>query len=97
MQLPQRLQSWSPQPPFTPSPIPRNHKPQPSNLFSSREMESASLRFVPRLCSLTLVKMMLFKEVEKSLSFMVISMKVQGSKLISVLITMKMQGYKHIL
>lgn len=62
------------------------------NLFVTRELDSPSLRFVPRLCNLTVVKMVVFKELEKHFTSMVIAVKMQGSNLISMVITMKMQA-----
>ncbi|EPQ14389.1 Phosphofurin acidic cluster sorting protein 2 [Myotis brandtii] len=69
----------------------------PKNLFANRELDSTILRFMPSLCNLTLMKMEVFKELEKDLISMVIGMKMQGSNLISMVITVKMQGSKHIL
>uniref|UniRef100_L7N1R2 Phosphofurin acidic cluster sorting protein 2 n=1 Tax=Myotis lucifugus TaxID=59463 RepID=L7N1R2_MYOLU len=66
--------------------------PMPKNLFATRELDSPSLRFVPRLCNLTLMKIVVFKELEKDLISMVIGMKMQGSNLISMVITVEMQG-----
>ncbi|KAK1331493.1 hypothetical protein QTO34_009450 [Cnephaeus nilssonii] len=54
----------------------------PTNLFVTSELDSPSLRFLPRLCNLTIVKMVVFKELEKDLIPMVIAMKMQGSNLI---------------
>uniref|UniRef100_G1Q6R5 Uncharacterized protein n=1 Tax=Myotis lucifugus TaxID=59463 RepID=G1Q6R5_MYOLU len=65
--------------------------PMPKNLFATRELDSPSLRFVPRL-HLTLMKMVAFQELEKDLISMVIAMKMQRSNLISMVITVKMQG-----
>uniref|UniRef100_L7N1S5 Phosphofurin acidic cluster sorting protein 1/2 C-terminal domain-containing protein n=1 Tax=Myotis lucifugus TaxID=59463 RepID=L7N1S5_MYOLU len=65
--------------------------PMSKNLFATQDLDSPSLRFVPRL-HLTLMKMVVFQELEKDLISMVIAMKMQGSNLISMVITVKMQG-----
>ncbi|ELK33730.1 Phosphofurin acidic cluster sorting protein 2 [Myotis davidii] len=69
----------------------------PKNLFATRGLDRPSLRFVPRLCNLTLMKMVVFKELEKDHISMVIAMKMQCFNLISMVITVKMQGSKYIL
>uniref|UniRef100_G1PZ05 Uncharacterized protein n=1 Tax=Myotis lucifugus TaxID=59463 RepID=G1PZ05_MYOLU len=78
-------------PPAPPSLCPGS-TPMPKNLFANWESDSPSLSFMPRLCNLTLMKMVVFKELEKDLISMVIAMKMQGSNLMSMVITMKMQG-----
>uniref|UniRef100_G1PZ25 Phosphofurin acidic cluster sorting protein 1/2 C-terminal domain-containing protein n=1 Tax=Myotis lucifugus TaxID=59463 RepID=G1PZ25_MYOLU len=83
------LVSTPPAPP--PTLVPRFNTPMPKNLFATRELDSPSLRFVPRL-HLTLMKMVVFQELEKDLISMVIAMKMQRSNLISMVITVKMQG-----
>uniref|UniRef100_G1PUR4 Phosphofurin acidic cluster sorting protein 1/2 C-terminal domain-containing protein n=1 Tax=Myotis lucifugus TaxID=59463 RepID=G1PUR4_MYOLU len=85
-----RPYSWSPQLP-PPTLVPRFNTPMSKNLFATQDLDSPSLRFVPRLC-LTLMKMVVFQELEKDLISMVIAMKMQGSNLISMVITVKMQG-----
>ncbi|XP_070250744.1 phosphofurin acidic cluster sorting protein 2-like [Myotis yumanensis] len=67
----------------------------PKNLFATRELDNPSLRFVPRLCHLTLMEMVVLKEVEKDLKSMVIAMKMQGSNLMSMRESNKLQGLLH--
>nr|KAF6296173.1 hypothetical protein mMyoMyo1_009239 [Myotis myotis] len=52
----------------------------PMNLFSTWEVECSSPTCVPRLCSHTLTKLLIYKKLEKELSAVVISVKMQGSK-----------------
>ncbi|KAK1331579.1 hypothetical protein QTO34_009536 [Cnephaeus nilssonii] len=52
----------------------------PMNLFSTWEVDCSSPACVPRLCSLTLAKLLIYKELEKVLSAVVITVKLQGSK-----------------
>ncbi|EPQ03145.1 Phosphofurin acidic cluster sorting protein 2 [Myotis brandtii] len=51
--------------------------PVPLNLFSTWEVDCSSPSCVPRLCSLTLKKLLIYKELEKELITVVISMKMQ--------------------
>uniref|UniRef100_A0AAQ4RH29 Uncharacterized protein n=1 Tax=Gasterosteus aculeatus aculeatus TaxID=481459 RepID=A0AAQ4RH29_GASAC len=50
------------------------------HLFASRRISSSSPRVVPRLCSLTLKRLMVSKELDGELSSVVIAVKIQGSK-----------------
>ncbi|XP_024615289.1 phosphofurin acidic cluster sorting protein 2 isoform X2 [Neophocaena asiaeorientalis asiaeorientalis] len=50
------------------------------NLFATWEVDGSSPSCVPRLCSLTLKKLVVFKELEKELISVVIAVKMQGSK-----------------
>ncbi|ELK30995.1 Phosphofurin acidic cluster sorting protein 2 [Myotis davidii] len=52
----------------------------PMNLFSTWEVECSSSTCVPRLCSLTLTKLLIYKKLEKELSTVVVTIKMQGSK-----------------
>ncbi|XP_037359998.1 phosphofurin acidic cluster sorting protein 2 isoform X2 [Talpa occidentalis] len=54
--------------------------PVPMNLFAAWEVDGASPSCVPRLCSLTLKKLVVFKGLEKELISVVIAVKMQGSK-----------------
>ncbi|XP_067353102.1 phosphofurin acidic cluster sorting protein 2-like isoform X4 [Channa argus] len=54
--------------------------PVPMNLFATWEIDRSSPSCVPRLCSLTLKKLMVFKQLDKELSSIVIAVKIQGSK-----------------
>uniref|UniRef100_A0A2K5CMI5 Phosphofurin acidic cluster sorting protein 2 n=1 Tax=Aotus nancymaae TaxID=37293 RepID=A0A2K5CMI5_AOTNA len=54
--------------------------PVPMNLFATWEVDGSSPSCVPRLCSLTLKKLVVFKELEKELISVVIAVKIQGSK-----------------
>ncbi|XP_063554313.1 phosphofurin acidic cluster sorting protein 2 isoform X6 [Gorilla gorilla gorilla] len=54
--------------------------PVPMNLFATWEVDGSSPSCVPRLCSLTLKKLVVFKELEKELISVVIAVKMQGSK-----------------
>ncbi|KAM4595178.1 phosphofurin acidic cluster sorting protein 2-like isoform 2-T2 [Fundulus diaphanus] len=54
--------------------------PVPMNLFATWEVERSSPSCVPRLCSLTLKKLMLFRELDRELSSVIIAVKIQGSK-----------------
>ncbi|XP_056677223.1 phosphofurin acidic cluster sorting protein 2 isoform X11 [Monodelphis domestica] len=54
--------------------------PVPMNLFATWEIDGSSPSCVPRLCSLTLKKLVVFKELEKELISVVIAVKMQGSK-----------------
>ncbi|XP_077612870.1 phosphofurin acidic cluster sorting protein 2 [Crocuta crocuta] len=52
----------------------------PMNLFATWEVDGSSPSCVPRLCSLTLKKLVVFTELEKELVSVVIAVKMQGSK-----------------
>ncbi|KAL4612821.1 phosphofurin acidic cluster sorting protein 1-like isoform X2 [Arapaima gigas] len=54
--------------------------PVPMNLFATWEIDRTSPSCVPRLCSLTLKKLVVLKELDKDLSSVVIAVKIQGSK-----------------
>ncbi|XP_039593659.1 phosphofurin acidic cluster sorting protein 1-like [Polypterus senegalus] len=54
--------------------------PVPMNLFATWEIDRSSPSCVPRLCSLTLKKLTVLKELDKDLSSVVIAVKIQGSK-----------------
>ncbi|KAJ8393220.1 hypothetical protein AAFF_G00062920 [Aldrovandia affinis] len=54
--------------------------PVPMNLFATWEIDRSSPSCVPRLCSLTLKKLIVLKELEKDLNSVVIAVKIQGSK-----------------
>ncbi|XP_076984475.1 phosphofurin acidic cluster sorting protein 2 isoform X2 [Tamandua tetradactyla] len=54
--------------------------PVPMNLFATWEVDGSSPSCVPRLCSLTLKKLVVFKELEKELISVVVAVKMQGSK-----------------
>ncbi|KAK1331580.1 hypothetical protein QTO34_009537 [Cnephaeus nilssonii] len=54
--------------------------PVPMNLFSTWEVDCSSPSCVLRLCSLTLKKLVILKELEKELISMVIAVQMQGSK-----------------
>ncbi|KAM6201636.1 phosphofurin acidic cluster sorting protein 2 [Rhynchocyon petersi] len=54
--------------------------PVPMNLFATGEVDGSSPSCVPRLCSLTLKKLVVLKELEKELISVVIAVKMQGSK-----------------
>nr|KAF6501766.1 hypothetical protein HJG59_013759 [Molossus molossus] len=51
--------------------------PVPMNLFATWEVDGSSPSCVPRLCSLTLKKLVVFKELEKELISVVIAVKMQ--------------------
>ncbi|XP_061407462.1 phosphofurin acidic cluster sorting protein 2-like isoform X1 [Lethenteron reissneri] len=55
-------------------------KPVPMNLYAAWEVDRASPSCVPRLCSLTLKKLIVLKELDKDLNSVVIAVKMQGSK-----------------
>ncbi|XP_055492266.1 phosphofurin acidic cluster sorting protein 2-like isoform X3 [Leucoraja erinacea] len=55
-------------------------KPLPMNLFATWEVDRSSPSCVPRLCSLTLKKLTVLKELDKDLNSVVIGVKMQGSK-----------------
>uniref|UniRef100_A0A9J8BCY3 Si:ch211-126j24.1 n=1 Tax=Cyprinus carpio carpio TaxID=630221 RepID=A0A9J8BCY3_CYPCA len=50
------------------------------NLFATWEIDRSSPSCVPRLCSLTLKKLIVLKELDRELSSVVIAVKIQGSK-----------------
>ncbi|XP_027272467.1 phosphofurin acidic cluster sorting protein 2 isoform X2 [Cricetulus griseus] len=54
--------------------------PVPMNLFATWEVDGSSPSCVPRLCSLTLKKLAVLRELEKELLSVVIAVKMQGSK-----------------
>uniref|UniRef100_A0A8C9SKD6 Phosphofurin acidic cluster sorting protein 2-like n=1 Tax=Scleropages formosus TaxID=113540 RepID=A0A8C9SKD6_SCLFO len=54
--------------------------PVPMNLFATWEIDRTSPSCVPRLCSLTLKKLVVLKELDKDLNSVVIAVKIQGSK-----------------
>nr|XP_045009919.1 phosphofurin acidic cluster sorting protein 2 isoform X3 [Jaculus jaculus] len=54
--------------------------PVPMNLFATWEVDGSSPSCVPRLCSMTLKKLAVLRELEKELMSMVIAVKMQGSK-----------------
>ncbi|XP_028916785.1 phosphofurin acidic cluster sorting protein 2 isoform X13 [Ornithorhynchus anatinus] len=51
--------------------------PVPMNLFATWEIDGSSPNCVPRLCSLTLKKLVVFKELDKELISLVIAVKMQ--------------------
>ncbi|XP_059584243.1 phosphofurin acidic cluster sorting protein 2 isoform X1 [Alligator mississippiensis] len=55
-------------------------RPVPMNLFATWEIDGSSPSCVPRLCSLTLKKLVVLKELDKELIPVVIAVKMQGSK-----------------
>ncbi|XP_072356474.1 phosphofurin acidic cluster sorting protein 1-like isoform X3 [Scyliorhinus torazame] len=55
-------------------------KPVPMNLFATWEIDRSSPSCVPRLCSLTLKKLTVLRELDKDLNSVVIAVKIQGSK-----------------
>ncbi|XP_034721428.1 phosphofurin acidic cluster sorting protein 1-like, partial [Etheostoma cragini] len=52
----------------------------PMNLFGTWEIDRSSPSCVPRLCSLTLKRLMVLKKLGRELSSVVIAVKIQGSK-----------------
>ncbi|KAM9363833.1 phosphofurin acidic cluster sorting protein 1-like [Symphorus nematophorus] len=54
--------------------------PVPMNLFATWEIDRSSPSCVPRLCSLTLKRLLVLKELDRELSSVVIAVKIQGSK-----------------
>ncbi|XP_040041406.2 phosphofurin acidic cluster sorting protein 1 isoform X2 [Gasterosteus aculeatus] len=58
-------------------PEPDGRGPVPMNLFATCEMERCSASCVPRLCSLTLKRLMVSKELDGELSSVVIAVKIQ--------------------
>uniref|UniRef100_A0A3Q3MBR0 Phosphofurin acidic cluster sorting protein 2-like n=1 Tax=Mastacembelus armatus TaxID=205130 RepID=A0A3Q3MBR0_9TELE len=57
-----------------------DHMPVPMNLFATWEIDRSSPSCVPRLCSLTLKKLVVLKELDKELNSLSIAVKIQGSK-----------------
>ncbi|XP_077680692.1 phosphofurin acidic cluster sorting protein 2 isoform X4 [Eretmochelys imbricata] len=55
-------------------------RPVPMNLFATWEIDGSSPSCVPRLCTLTLKKLVVLKEMDKELISVVIAVKMQGSK-----------------
>ncbi|CAI9730390.1 Hypothetical predicted protein [Octopus vulgaris] len=55
-------------------------KPVPMKLFATREIEKSSPSCVPRLCSLTLTRLVVQKPLENDLTSIIIAVKMQGSK-----------------
>ncbi|XP_061599618.1 phosphofurin acidic cluster sorting protein 2 isoform X2 [Cololabis saira] len=56
------------------------NRPVPMNLFATWEVDGSSPNCVPRLCSLTLKKLVVTRELDKELISVVIAVKIQGSK-----------------
>nr|XP_060630274.1 phosphofurin acidic cluster sorting protein 2 isoform X1 [Anolis sagrei ordinatus] len=54
--------------------------PVPMNLFAAWEMDGSNPSCVPRLCSLTLKKLVVLREVDKDPISVIIAVKMQGSK-----------------
>ncbi|XP_062851727.1 phosphofurin acidic cluster sorting protein 2 isoform X2 [Trichomycterus rosablanca] len=54
--------------------------PVPMNLFATWEIDGTSSSCVPRLCSLTLKKLVVLRDLDKELISVVIAVKIQGSK-----------------
>uniref|UniRef100_A0A8B9RL04 Uncharacterized protein n=1 Tax=Astyanax mexicanus TaxID=7994 RepID=A0A8B9RL04_ASTMX len=54
--------------------------PVPMNLFATWEIDRSSPSCVPRLCSLTLKRLIVLRELDKELNSVVIAVKIQGSK-----------------
>ncbi|XP_024916835.1 phosphofurin acidic cluster sorting protein 2-like isoform X6 [Cynoglossus semilaevis] len=54
--------------------------PVPMNLFATWEIDRSSPSCVPRLCSLTLKKLVVLRELDKELNSLSIAVKIQGSK-----------------
>ncbi|XP_075793185.1 phosphofurin acidic cluster sorting protein 2 isoform X4 [Pelodiscus sinensis] len=55
-------------------------RPVPMNLFATWEIDGSGPSCVPRLCTLTLKKLVVLKELDKELISVVIAVKMQGSK-----------------
>ncbi|XP_069016608.1 phosphofurin acidic cluster sorting protein 2 isoform X9 [Embiotoca jacksoni] len=56
------------------------NRPVPMNLFATWEIDGSSPNCIPRLCSLTLNKLVVIRELDKELISVVIAVKIQGSK-----------------
>uniref|UniRef100_A0A669B1R8 Phosphofurin acidic cluster sorting protein 1a n=1 Tax=Oreochromis niloticus TaxID=8128 RepID=A0A669B1R8_ORENI len=54
--------------------------PVPMNLFATWEIDRSSPSCVPRLCILTVKKLMVLRELDRELSSVIIAVKIQGSK-----------------
>ncbi|KAM4583617.1 phosphofurin acidic cluster sorting protein 1-like isoform 2-T2 [Odontesthes bonariensis] len=52
----------------------------PMNLYATWEVDRSSPSCVPRLCSLTLKKLMVLRELDRELNSIIIAVKIQGSK-----------------
>ncbi|XP_053305330.1 phosphofurin acidic cluster sorting protein 1 isoform X2 [Spea bombifrons] len=63
-----------------PGPTPAAGGPVRMNLYATWETDRGSAACVPRLFSLTLRKLIMFKDLDKDLSSVVIAVKLQGSK-----------------
>ncbi|KAF5890621.1 phosphofurin acidic cluster sorting protein 2 isoform X2 [Clarias magur] len=55
-----------------------NTPPLPMNLFATWEIDGSSASCVPRLCSLTLKKLVVLRELDKELISVVIAVKIQN-------------------
>ncbi|XP_035494380.2 phosphofurin acidic cluster sorting protein 1-like isoform X5 [Scophthalmus maximus] len=55
-------------------------EPVPMNLFASWEIDRSSPSCVPRLCNLTLKRLLVLRKLDRELSSVVIAVKIQGSK-----------------
>uniref|UniRef100_A0AAX7SHL9 Phosphofurin acidic cluster sorting protein 2 n=1 Tax=Astatotilapia calliptera TaxID=8154 RepID=A0AAX7SHL9_ASTCA len=58
----------------------KSSMPVPMNLFATWEIDRSSPSCVPRLCTLTLKKLVVLKELDKELNSLSIAVKIQGSK-----------------
>ncbi|XP_062326384.1 phosphofurin acidic cluster sorting protein 2 isoform X2 [Osmerus eperlanus] len=56
------------------------NRPVPMNLFATWEIDGSSPSCIPRLCSLTLKKLVVLRELDKELISVVLAVKIQGSK-----------------
>ncbi|KAM6960692.1 phosphofurin acidic cluster sorting protein 2 isoform 1-T2 [Aplochiton taeniatus] len=56
------------------------NRPVPMNLFATWEIDGSSPSCIPRLCSLTLKKLVVMRELDKELISVVLAVKIQGSK-----------------
>ncbi|KAE8587721.1 hypothetical protein XENTR_v10022080 [Xenopus tropicalis] len=56
------------------------NRPVPMNLFATWEIDGSSPSCIPRLCSLTLKKLLVVRELDKEHISVVIAVKMQGSK-----------------
>uniref|UniRef100_A0AAZ3RYQ4 Phosphofurin acidic cluster sorting protein 2 n=1 Tax=Oncorhynchus tshawytscha TaxID=74940 RepID=A0AAZ3RYQ4_ONCTS len=56
------------------------NRPVPMNLFATWEIDGSSPSCIPRLCSLTLKRLVVLRELDKELISVVIAVKIQGSK-----------------
>ncbi|XP_063040440.1 phosphofurin acidic cluster sorting protein 2 isoform X2 [Engraulis encrasicolus] len=56
------------------------NRPVPMNLFATWEIDGSSPSCIPRLCTLTLKKLVVMRELDKELISVVIAVKIQGSK-----------------